>query len=136
MYTLSPALRDEEALALTTAALAQVGDAVYELMVRTRLCAVGAAPTAGLLHTKRVARVSARAQSGAARRVLPLLSDGERSVFLRGRNAKLPAPRSATTGEYRAATALEALWGWLWLTGKRERLEALFTVLDNDEHSL
>ncbi|MDR0248055.1 MAG: ribonuclease III [Oscillospiraceae bacterium] len=129
MYSLSPGLSDEHALGLTTAALAQVGDAVYELMVRTRLCAEGTAVTARRLHSERVARVNASAQGGAAARIAGLLSEDERAVFLRGRNSKThAAPKGASARDYRAATAVEALWGWLWLTGRRERLETLFAA--------
>ena len=106
--------------------LAHVGDAVYELMVRTRLCAEGH-QAAQDLHRLTVARVNASAQALAMRRLQPLLSAEELSVYKRGRNTKVHSvPHNADISEYHAATGLEALFGWLFLRGDAERLETLF----------
>ena len=118
---------DQTALnAVSTLALAQVGDAVFELMVRTRLCA-GGTQTARKLHSRRVRLVAAPAQAAMAGRLAEILTGEERAVFTRGRNTQASQiPQAATRREYQAATALEALWGWLWLSGQTERLEELF----------
>jgi len=114
---------------ISTQGLAHVGDAVFELMVRTWLCMEGAS-TAKNLHGGSVALVSAKAQAAAAERILPLLNEEERAVFMRGRNAHLSsAPRASTFGEYHAATAIEALFGHLYLSGETKRLNELFEVI-------
>ena len=121
-------MEPQELNGLSTLALAQVGDAVFELMVRTRLCAQGTA-TARKLHARRVRLVSAPAQSAMARRLTDALTGEEQAVFLRGRNTQVTQiPRAASRQEYQAATALETLWGWLWLSGQTERLEELFAL--------
>ena len=115
--------------ALSTLALAHVGDAVYELLVRSALCAQGV-PRADVLHQRTVAYVSAPAQAAAAGRILPLLTEQEEEVFRRGRNAHVRSvPKGATTGEYHAATGLEALFGWLYLGGRHDRLTVLSDAL-------
>ena len=106
--------------------LAHVGDAVYELLVRTRLC-LGGTLTAESLHRRTVALVRAEAQSRAAGVIAPLLTDAEAAVFRRGRNAHShAAPHGAKSGDYHAATGLEALFGWLYLTGREARARELF----------
>jgi ribonuclease-3 family protein len=126
------AMGEKEIDSLGILAVASVGDSVYDLLVRTRLCA-GGASRAKDVHTLRVKQVNARAQAVAAERLLPLLGGEEAAVFRRGRNAR-PGniPASANRAEYQAATALEALFGWLWLSGRHERLRALFQLtVDN-----
>jgi ribonuclease-3 family protein len=122
------ALTEKEIDSLGILAVASVGDSVYDLMVRTRLCAEGAS-RAKDVHTLRVKYVNARAQALAAERLLPLLNEDEASVFRRGRNAQ-PGniPASANRAEYQAATAMEALFGRLWLSGRHERLRELFII--------
>jgi ribonuclease-3 family protein len=118
--------------ALGILAVASVGDSVYDLMVRTRLCADGIAKAEGV-HTMRVKQVNARAQAGAAGRLAPLLTEEEAAVFRRGRNARPGSiPVSASRAEYQSATALEALFGWLWLNGRTDRLRELFEVVVNE----
>jgi ribonuclease-3 family protein len=121
---------DDEALgAMSSLALAYVGDAVYELLIRTELCRRGRL-TSRELHRETVRYVSAPAQARAAMKLLPMLTDSERAVFRRARNTKVNSvPRNAGLGDYHAATALEALFGWLYLKGERQRLDALFSSL-------
>ena len=120
---------DEAALLpVSELALAHVGDAVFELLVRTHLCLHGAA-TNKSLHKQSVAQVTAPAQAAFVGAILPHLSEQETTVYKRGRNANShPAPKSATPGQYARATGLETLFGWLWLTGQRERLSELFSI--------
>lgn len=111
---------------------AHIGDAVFELMVRTWLYKRGA-QTAKQLHGGAVALVSAKAQAAAAGRVLPDLDERELALYKRGRNARASAvPNSATHGEYHAATGIEALFGYLYLGGRTERLEELFRKVVED----
>ena len=109
--------------------LAHVGDAVYELMVRTWLCVRGVS-TAKRLHNEAVALVSAKAQAAAAERLLPGLSENEMAVFKRGRNANIStAARGASIEEYHTATGIEALFGYLYLDGQTQRLDELFELM-------
>ena len=128
MDTLQPSLTSHQLGALSTLALAQVGDAVFELMTRTALCQ-GGTLTAKVMHRCRVQLVSAPAQERAAALIIPLLTPEETAVFMRGRNTQVThVPSSATREQYQAATALEALFGWLWLAGNRARLEELYAA--------
>ena len=109
--------------------LAHLGDGVYELMVRSYLCLHGKATNAGL-HRATVKYVAAPAQAKLAHAILPILTEEEQAVYRRGRNSHTAAiPKGASVGEYHAATALEALFGWLYLQGKTDRLNELFTVM-------
>jgi ribonuclease-3 family protein len=109
--------------------LAHIGDAVFELMVRTWLCTQGAS-TAKRLHGGAVEYVSAKAQAVAAERIMPGLSEEERAVYKRGRNAYANSvPRGSTYEEYHAATGIEALFGHLYLSGRTERLDELFEMI-------
>ncbi len=109
--------------------LAYVGDGVYELMVRAYLCRQGKATNKGL-HKAAVKYVAAPAQAAAVKVILPLLTEEEGDVFRRGRNASPHTiPQHASREEYAAATALEALFGWLYLQGNTARLNQLFGVM-------
>lgn len=111
---------------LSNLALAYLGDGVYELMVRSYLCLHGKATNKGL-HKGALKYVSAPGQALGVKTILPLLSEEESDVFRRGRNANPHSiPQKATREEYQAATALETLFGWLYLQGRRDRLNELF----------
>ncbi len=123
----------DEIRAISSLGLAHLGDSVYEVMVRGWLCVRGKA-TAGNLHRETVSYVCAPAQARAAGKILPLLSEEEAGVFHRGRNAHPGMiPKHATRGEYAQATALEALFGYLYLNGRKERLNQLFSVIVDEE---
>lgn len=119
--------------ALSMLALAHVGDAVYELLIRGMLAAKGPASVQDL-HKQTVAYVRAEAQAEAAKKLMPLLDDEETAVFKRGRNCHVHGiPAHANPGEYHNATGLEALFGWLYLQGKTERVQILFETLAEGE---
>ena len=118
---------------ISSIGLAHMGDAVYELLVRTWLCAHGKATGKGL-HRATVALVCAPKQAELAQRILPLLTEEEQAVFRRGRNANVHSiPAHASRAQYQQATALEALLGWLHLSGRHDRVEQLFAVMMEDE---
>ena len=126
------ALTAKEADGLSMLALAHVGDAVYELLVRSMLTLRGPAQVQDL-HRSTVAYVRAEAQAKAAEKILPLLSEEETAVWRRGRNCRVHGiPPHANPGEYHAATGLEALFGWLYLQGKEERVRALFRSITEE----
>ena len=129
MDYLHPKLDDAAIARMTSLALAHVGDAVYEVLVRSFL-ACGGTQTAKNLHSRTVELVRASAQAEAVQRILPLLDEAEQDVFRHGRNAKpKTGPNSASVAEYAHATALEALFGWLYLKQRYERINELFGVI-------
>ena len=119
-------LADDELRAISSVGLAHMGDAVYEILVRGWLCAHGKATGKGL-HQATIRLVCAESQSERAKRILPMLTEEETAVFRRGRNAQVRSiPVHASRAQYGEATALEALLGWLYLKGRRERINELF----------
>ena len=118
-----------EANSISMLGLAHVGDAVYELLYRSKLCTDGHTAVAEM-HRMTVAFVRAEAQAEAAAKLLPVLTTEEASVYKRGRNAKVNSvPHNADIGQYHAATGLEALFGWLYLLGRTERINELFNII-------
>lgn len=116
----------EQAAGLSNLGLAHLGDAVFELMVRSWLCLHGKATARGL-HRAAIGYVSAPAQARAAAALMPMLTEQEREVYRRGRNtSSAHVPKAASREEYQAATALETLFGHLYLKGETERLNELF----------
>lgn len=119
--------------AISTLGLAHLGDGVFELMVRSWLCLHGKATSKGL-HKATVRYVAAPAQAKAVEKILPLLTEEEGDVFRRGRNTSPHSvPQNASRADYQAATGLEALFGWLWLQGRTDRLNELFAVMMEGE---
>ncbi len=109
--------------------LAHIGDCVFELMIRSWLCLHGKATNRGL-HKATIKYVSAPAQAKAAEKILSQLTQEEMDVFRRGRNSSPHTiPKAATREEYQTATALEALFGYLWLKGEKARLNELFEAM-------
>ncbi len=119
---------EDTARGMSVLGLAHVGDAVYELLVRTRLCELGYTGAAKL-HRETVAKVNAVAQAKVVAKLLPHLTEAERAVFRRGRNTQVNSvPRGAPKADYHAATGLEALFGHLYLCGETERVQELFEL--------
>ena len=119
--------------AISNLGLAHIGDGVYELLCRARLCAKGET-TVGRLHRDTIALVKAPTQARLSEKILPLLTEEELAWFRRGKNAHVHAvPKSATPQEYAKATGLEALFGALYLTGKTQRLNELFHAMMEGE---
>ncbi|MDE6405318.1 MAG: ribonuclease III [Lachnospiraceae bacterium] len=106
-------------------ALAYIGDAVYDLVIRTVVVERGNT-SANKLHKKTVSYVNARMQARMIEALMDELTEEERTVYKRGRNAKsYTTAKNATVIEYRKATGFEALCGYLYLTGRQERMLAL-----------
>ena len=115
--------------AISNTGLAHIGDAVYELLCRSYLCASGH-QTLKRLHADSVSMVKAPAQAKFAQLLLPHLTEEELSYYRRGKNAHThAAPKSATRQEYAMATGLETLFGALYLAGETDRLNELFHML-------
>ena len=109
--------------------LAFVGDTVFDLFVRETLVCQANRPV-NKLHKEATKMVKAQAQAEAAQKILPLLTEEEMSVFKRGRNAHTNhKAKNASEGDYHYATAVEALFGYLYLKGKIDRLRELFSAM-------
>ena len=125
----APHLKEDDIRAISSIGLAHLGDAVYELLVRTWLCAHGKA-TGKNLHRAAVALVKAQSQAERGEKLLPLLTVEELAVYKRGRNAHVHSvPPSASRADYLKATALECLLGYLYLHGATGRINQLFTIM-------
>ena len=109
--------------------LAFVGDGVFDLLCRELLLRGGSCPVKKL-HQRKTELVNCQAQARALEKLWPGLSEEERAVALRGRNAHVGhVPKNASTADYHGATALEALFGWLYLGGETQRLRELFQLI-------
>ena len=122
----SAPMAPEKARLLNPLQLAYLGDSVWDLLIRSRLLYAGR--NVHNMHRAATGSVNAGAQAQALERMTPLLSPEEAEIVRRGRNAhaRHPAPRTQNPADYQAATALEALVGFLYVTGQEERLLALF----------
>jgi len=129
-------IEKSELKSLSALALAHMGDCVFELLVRSWLCAHGKATSANL-HKATVSYVSAPAQAKQMDRMLPLLTEEEAAIYRRGRNAHVHGvPKAATPGEYARATGLECLFGALFLSGQAERANELFVLTMEDRDAV
>lgn len=109
--------------------LAFVGDCVYEILVREALVCKANRPV-NELHRESVKYVSAKAQTEAYAKIKDILTEEETAQFKRGRNAKVGhSPKSATDAEYHTATGVEALFGYLYLSDRAERIKHLFSII-------
>lgn len=116
---------------LSPSVLAFVGDAVYGLCVRTKLAEVNR--PSGELHKLSVEYVNATAQAKAFEVIREELTEKELSVFKRGRNFHTGnTPKNSTGGDYHTATGLETLFGFLYLSKQKERIEELFQKIFNN----
>lgn len=117
----------------SSAALAYLGDCVIEGCVREHLVRSGISHSAEL-NAKALEFVRASAQAEAVKNILPVLTDEENAVFRRGRNiGHTNTPKSATPGQYRAATGMEALFGYLHLEKRNDRIAELFALAYQDK---
>ena len=101
--------------------LAYIGDCVYELFIRTYLITNSNLPVQKL-HKRTTEYVNSKAQAEFYHRIKDKLSEEEESIYKRGRNAKSTVPKSSSLSDYKSATGIEALIGYLYLSGKEERI--------------
>ncbi len=121
----------QEVNAISNLGLAHMGDCVFEILCRAYLCTRGD-KTVDKLHRDTINMVKATSQAKFADKMLPLLTEEELAYYRRGKNSHVHAvPKSATPAEYAKATGVEALFGALYLLGRKDRLNELFkAVLD------
>ena len=116
--------------------LAFMGDAVYEALVREKIILDSERPI-GELNKLKTKIVCAEAQSEVYGFLENLLSEEENAVMKRGRNiSAVNGPKSANIGDYRRATGIEALFGYLYLSKKNERIRELFEIIWDREQKL
>ena len=109
-------------------ALAFLGDAVYELLVRERIVLKANRPVSEL-HLQAVEQVRASYQSQAV--IEPLLTEEEAAALKRGRNLNsVKPPKNGNVRDYRRATGLESLFGYLYVQGRLERINELFLAIE------
>ena len=109
--------------------LAFVGDGVFDLLCREQLLQKGSCPVKKL-HRRKTGLVNCQAQARALEQLRPVLTEEEWAVALRGRNAHVGhVPKNASAADYHGATALEALFGWLYLSGELSRVRELFGLV-------
>ncbi len=130
----SAPMEEARARMLNPLQLAYIGDAVWELLVRSRIIYKGR--SARHVHKDAVACVNAHAQTEALHRIEAMLTEAEADIARRGRNAHAhhAAPKNQDAADYRAATALEALIGYLYLTGQEVRLLELYKCSQEEDH--
>ena len=118
-------LKEVDIRAYSPLTLAYIGDCVYDLVIRTVVVERGNEP-ANKLHKKTVAYVKAQTQASMIEALLPYLTEEEEAVYKRGRNAKsYTSAKNASISDYRKATGMEALVGYLYLTGQEARIMEL-----------
>lgn len=120
----------KEAKQLNPLVLAFVGDAVYEVFIRTYLTDKHRDMSVNKLHKEAISFVKAHAQSDFMKELEDRLSEEEMTVFKRGRNSKSgTVPKNADVQEYRIATGFESLLGFLYLTEQSDRLNYLLNAV-------
>lgn len=134
MIDRTEAAENQELQHLSASGLAYLGDCVYELFVREYLVKNRVQhPSVEALKY-----VTAKVQSNVAEKIIPFLTEEEEAEYRRGRNiGHSNVPKSSTVAEYRRATGLETLFGWLYMSGKHDRLRVLFEIAftSNEEQS-
>ncbi len=119
-------LTPQEVNLMSPLGLAYIGDCIYELITREHIVSNGNMPVAKL-HQETVSIVCAAAQSAAVDIILNSLSEEELAIYKRGRNANgSHVPKNADPAQYRRATGLEALFGYLYLNRRYDRIQSLY----------
>lgn len=125
MFEFFTTIPKDKAKQISPVTLAFLGDAVYALYVREKLV-LNSGFSTGELQKLSSKEVSAHGQNALLERVLPIFSEEENEVYRRGRNAKKTTrSKSASVGEYNRSTGLEAVFGYLYLTGQYKRISEL-----------
>ena len=125
----NPPISEKDARMLSPLKLAYLGDAVLDFYIRDFLVKrdIG---TVNKLHRKTISIVNATAQAKFASMIEPQLNEDEQHIFKRGRNAKSGMqPKNSNMVDYRIATGLESLFGYLYLSGQYQRINALLACL-------
>lgn len=115
---------EQEARGLNPLQLALIGDGVYEIFIRNYILSSNTSLSAHKIHKSSIGFVKAKSQADIMHELEERLTEEEDYIYKRGRNAKsATVPKNADVRDYRMATGLEALIGYLYLTGNKERLD-------------
>lgn len=126
-----PAVNSVDIRTIAPLTLAYIGDSVMDLLVRTYL-ATSTNETVSKLNARAIKIVKASAQANIVHLLERYLTDDEKDIVRRGRNAKSATmPKNADVADYRLATGLEALLGYLFISGNTKRLCELFALTEN-----
>lgn len=121
-------MEESDAYVLNPVSLAFVGDAVYSLYIRAHFC-IKTHAKSGALHKSSTVFVKAKSQSLSYDNILPILTERESDILRRGRNAKTnTVSKNASLGDYKKSTAFEAVVGYLYLSGQKERLNEILKI--------
>ncbi len=132
MFDFQEKITKEQANIMSPVVLAFIGDAVYSLYEREKL-ALSTSSKTGVLNKRTSERVCAKAQAKLSEKILSVLTEEELYVFKRGRNAKKPSKsKSCTVTEYNISTGIEAVIGFLYLTGQIERINKLLAFEETE----
>jgi ribonuclease-3 family protein len=130
----STSLTKAEAKQYSPLTLAFLGDAVYSLLVREMHLKTANRPT-NVLHKESIKLVNANCQAEMIKKVLNELTEDEEAIFKRGRNAHSGhVPKNQSDADYRYATGLEALYGYLYLIGDFKRILYIFNISTGEEY--
>lgn len=134
MFSLDSTVTPDEARQYSPVVLAFIGDAVYSLYVREKLCFSTDYKT-GELQKLTSKTVSAHGQSELVEKLFPFFTQEETEIFKRGRNAKKPTKsKNATVAEYNRSTGFEAVIGYLYITGNKRRIDELLKNVTDGEY--
>lgn len=128
-------LSEAQAQQYSPLTLAFLGDSVYEIRVRMALVSTANMPVRRL-HSEKIRYVCAAFQARAAEFLQDAFTESELAVYRRGKNAGGTPSKNADPADYRRATGLEAVFGYLYLTGDAERIETLFRMIWEDRERL
>ncbi len=135
MFDFEEKISKEQALNMSPVVLAFIGDAVYSLYEREKLALERACKT-GVLNKLTSERVCAKAQARLSEKVATILTEEETAVFKRGRNAKKPSrSKSCSVAEYNVSTGIEAVVGFLYLTGQTDRINELLSFEESKDEN-
>ena len=122
--------------AISNLGLAHMGDCVFEILCRGYLCAKGE-KTVDKLHKDTIQMVKATSQAKFMDKLIPHLTEDELAFYRRGKNSHVHAvPKSATPAEYAKATGLEAMFGYLFLSGQKDRANEIFNIVMESNNGL
>lgn len=132
MFSIRSVIDVQAAKQFNPVVLAFIGDAVYSLYVREKLCLSTDYKTSELQRLTSD-EVSAHGQNELLDKIRPHFTAEEEEIFLRGRNAKKGTrSKSATVAEYNRSTGFEAVFGFLYITGRIERIDELLNLKEED----
>lgn len=127
---LSQSIDKKTAKSYSSLTLAFLGDSVFEILVRQKIILNGDMKI-DKLHSTKVELVCAKFQARVIPYILDLLTEEELSIFKRGKNSKCHAPKNTDISDYRLATGLESLFGYLYLIGDEKKINELFSIIWN-----